>query len=434
MIESYRQLLSGLLAVARGLVAGERQPSLADSTTRLTTPFSNISEDNWAAAVQLWNEHGRTLIAGLERRPCPACGDERSRDLFESYDGYRYVECEACGCWYVPLRVEASVFEEFFSRCPEARAVAERSFEGREGGDYQDGSLERIGAYIDLLVPLLHGEGPARMLDVGCGLGDSLVAAAERGLVAAGTESSQDCIRIGRARGLEVLDSADPTPPGPFRLITFWESLEHMSDPYGMLVECRQRLEPEGILALTVPNVLSPAILLQRADCPVVHGGYDTPGHTNLFGPETLRLLLERSGYALLDLDGQYGASLTDLFAYGAGLHRGAHDLLAGRREARGLSEATVGLMRWTGPAFSILERIALLSPILVATACRKEAADAFRADIERLREERRGRILAEIESLTPKQQTPARLREAIERRRDRFFRIFRRNDSEAQD
>lgn len=431
MFESYHRLLEALLAVARDLVSSDGGEPAGDSATTLTTPFSNISEANWVAAVQLWNAHGRSLIAALEPRPCPACGGERHRDLFESYDGYRYVECEDCGCWYVPLRVEAALFEEFFTRCPEARAVAEKSFEGREADDYQDGSLERIGAYLDLLLPLLHGAGRARVLDVGCGLGHSLVAAAERGLVGFGTESSKDCIRIARERGLEVFDAADPLPAGPFRLITFWESLEHMSEPYEILAECRERLEPEGLVALTVPNVLSPAILLQRADCPVVHGGYDTPGHTNLFGPETLRRLLERSGYALLDLDGQYGASLTDLFAYGAGLHRGAHDLLLGRREARGLSEATIGLMRWTGPAFSLLERIAHLSPILVVIACRKEAADAFRADIERLRNARRERLLAEIDSLVPKPQTPARIREAIERRRDRFFRIFRRREPE---
>jgi len=401
-IHALKNLSSALLLLARDLLETSREREVPLSGPALATPFSNISEADWAEAVRLWNAQGRSLIPGLAQRDCPACGAAEGRSLFESYDGYPYVECDLCGCWYVPLRVEAGIFDAFFVRCPEARAVAERSYAARETPEYAEACLGRIGGYLDVLLPLATGEGPGRTLDVGCGLGHSLKAASDRGLIAMGTESSSDCIRIARANGLDVRDAAEPLPSGPFRLITFWESLEHMSDPYGVLVECRSRLEANGLVAFSVPNLLSPLVRLQRADCSVVHGGYDTPGHINLLGPESLRRLLDRSGYALLDLDGQYGLNFVELLAYAAGLHRGAHDLLVGRREVQGVPESTIEVMRWTGPALAIVERIALLSPILVGIACRKEAAERFRGGIGRLQKARKARLVAEIEGTIP--------------------------------
>ena len=276
---SLESLSVALLQVARDLMDGTLEEGTQRSAQVLETPFSNIAEADWAEAVALWNAHGRSLIDGLAPRDCPGCGATSKRPLFESYDGYQYVECEDCGCWYVPLCVEASIFEEFFARCPEARAVAERSFTARQTENYAEACLDRIGSYLEILSPLLGGEGPGRYLDVGCGLGHSLQAGAARGLVAVGTESSVDCLRIARENGLDVRDAAEPLPPGPFRLVTFWESLEHISDPRQALASCHPFLEPDGLVGFSVPNLLSPLLRLQRGDCSVVHGGYDTPGH-----------------------------------------------------------------------------------------------------------------------------------------------------------
>ena len=401
-LKALEPLSVALLQFARDLLDDAPEQEAVSSAPVLETPFSNIAEPDWVEAVALWNAHGRPLIDGLARRDCPACGEARKRRLFESYDGYGYDECEACGCWYVPLRVEASVFEEFFSRCSEARAVAERSFRARETAEYTAACLDRIGGYLDAMAPLLRGEGPGRNLDVGCGLGHSLQAASARGMFAVGTESSAECLQIAHANGLDVRDAAEPLPAGPFRLITFWESLEHISDPREILTSCHDLLEPGGLVGFSVPNLLSPLLRLQRGDCSVVHGGYDTPGHINLFGPESLRLLFDRSGYELLDLDGQYGMNAFELLAYASGRHHGAHDLLAGRREARGLSESVMDAIRWAGPALTFLERMALLSPILVGIACRKDSAEKFRVGIAELEERRRKRIRADIEASMP--------------------------------
>lgn len=400
MTRSQDYLPGALLLLARALL--ER-----DSTTEavrpseLATPFGNMLQADWVEAVRLWNAHGRAFIASLPPRDCPACGSGAHHFLFESYDGYRFVECEGCSCWFVPLRVEASLFDEFFERCPDARAVAERSFAGRVTSESAAASHERIGGNLDALGPLLRGEGPTSYLDMGCGVGHSLQAAKSRGMMAVGVESSLDCLRIGRELGLDLRSATQPLPPGPFRLVSFWESLEHMSDPAGALAACRPLLEPGGLVAFTVPNLLSPLLRLQRGDWTVVHGGYDTPGHTNFFGPAQLRTLFERSGFVLLDLDGQYGLDAIELVSYATGLHRGAKDLLAGGRARSGLGETTNAVLHSIGPALTLLERIGRLSPILFGVACPKEEAPRHEAAVRSMLAARRAALVAQIDAFS---------------------------------
>jgi SAM-dependent methyltransferase len=402
-LRSLDHLTSALLLLAQDALEADGSAGAGAPDVPLAAPFTNMEQADWAEAVRLWNAHGRSAIASLERRPCPACGGADSRPLFESYDGYPYVECNDCGCWHVPLRVEAALFDAFFARCPAARAVADRMFALRATPEYDSATVERMTANLDAVAPLLGGgDAPGRYLDIGCGVGHSLQVAAGRGMQAAGTESSADCLRIARAKGLEVRSAGEPLPAGPFRLVSLWESLEHIADPAALLEACRPLLEPRGLLAFTVPNQLSPLVRLQRGDCSIVHGGYDTPGHINLFGPGNLGRLLGRCGYELLDVDGLYGLNANELAAYAAGLNRGARDLLSGANPAVGLPGPASQALGHIGPAFAVIERMALLSPILYGIACRKESAPGFAEGVARLRRGRRERMLAQVKGMMP--------------------------------
>lgn len=415
-LRSLDYLPSALLMLARDLV--ERGGAAGQSPVALAAPFSNMAQEDWVAAVRLWNEHGRGGLSRLDPRDCPACGAGARRHLFESYDGYPYAECDACGCWYVPLRVEESLFVDFFARCAEARDLAARMIASRRSEEYATACHEKFGAHLDAIRPLWAGAGPAAYLDLGCGIGHSLKAGADRGLAATGVEASAECVRIGRELGHDLRDASQGLPPGPFRVVSFWESLEHMADPAGALAACRAVLEPGGVVAFTVPNLVSPLLRLQRGDCSIIHGGYDTPGHINLFGPEQVRRLLERSGYELLDLDGLYGMNLLELASHALGLNRGASDILAGGGGGRGLDEAASAVIGSIGPAVTLIERVALLSPELFGVACPSGEAARHGDAVRRMRAARRDALLAQIEAAAgPVAQADALRRELAETR-----------------
>lgn len=403
MNPNHNHLASALLRLANEAVS--RAPSAAVKSSRhgITTPFSTASQSDWAEAVRLWNENGSRLLADIGTRPCPACGQDDSRSLFQSYDGYTFVECIPCGCWYVPLKVNAELFERFFAENPKAGEVLQRTLEGRRTEASRQSSLERIGAYLDQLIPLLSGTENLRYLDMGCGLGQSLQAAHARGLQASGVESSRECIAIATQAGLQVFHVSDNNlQQQKFNLISFWESLEHMVEPAAVLQDCLRHMAPNSLLAFTVPNQNAPSVRAQRGDCSVVNGGYDTPGHINLFNPETIERLLDRSGYTLLALDGQYGLDLSELVSYFLGKQRGAYDLLQGRVIQSGLSEENMLLLRAIGPAYALLERITLTAPILFGFACRKGESEHFAQAIALYKNKRRDQLLEQIDRMSP--------------------------------
>ncbi len=399
---SHTKLASALLELIR---AHAEYDSMSAGMRHIdvSTPFSTTSQSDWVEGVRYWNERGRHLIADLPERYCPVCEHGDFRHLFQSYDGWPYVECLSCGCWYVPLKVEAELFEHFFELCPEAFDVLERVFRGRQSEASQQSNVERVLAYLDAVVPMLEGRGSLNYLDMGCGLGHSLQAAQAHGLRAVGVESSRECIAQAREKGLNVFHVSDASwQRQQFHLISFWESLEHMVDPVAVLTQSAKRLSKNGLLAFTVPNQNSPLVRTQREDCSFVHGGYDTPGHINLFDPATLNRLFDRSGYTLLALDGQYSLSLIELVSYLIGKQRGTHDLLLGQTINSELSAKVDETLRAIGPAFALLERVTLIAPIIFGFACRKEDSEHFAHMVSAFRSQRHEKLIAQIRELEP--------------------------------
>ena len=101
--------------------------------------------------------------------------------------------------------------------------------------------------------------GVGRVVDVGPGLGTFLRVARDRGWHAEGVEMSafaSDFIR--RTHQLEVftgdLTEFAQRPRQPFDLITFWDSIEHVAQPFEVLQAARRLLSPTGYLVIATDN------------------------------------------------------------------------------------------------------------------------------------------------------------------------------------
>ncbi|HEY8516450.1 MAG TPA: class I SAM-dependent methyltransferase [Candidatus Binatia bacterium] len=99
-----------------------------------------------------------------------------------------------------------------------------------------------------------HTPRPGRLLDVGCGEGDFMAFAAERGWQAAGTEVRDD-VPDAEAHGLAVRRSiAEARELGPFDAITSWHSFEHFVDPVAEFDRLIAALADGGTLAIITPD------------------------------------------------------------------------------------------------------------------------------------------------------------------------------------
>lgn len=122
-------------------------------------------------------------------------------------------------------------------------------------------AVRRADAHLDRLGPT-----PARVLDIGCGTGGMVIAAARRGSEAVGVDIALRWLVVAR-RGLQeagvdaLVVAADgallPFPSGRFDLVTCIETLEHTADQRGMVQACLSAAGPAGHASLVTANRFS---------------------------------------------------------------------------------------------------------------------------------------------------------------------------------
>jgi SAM-dependent methyltransferase len=107
--------------------------------------------------------------------------------------------------------------------------------------------------------PLAPRDG--ELLDIGCGTGNFLGAARDRGYGVTGLELDRNAARFARERldlqrvfPLTISEFAERHADGQFDVVTFFEVLEHQAAPTEFLQKLRTCVRPGGMIALSVPN------------------------------------------------------------------------------------------------------------------------------------------------------------------------------------
>ena len=361
-----------------------------NSYSTVSPAFTTIEIDDWEEARVLWSSVGLPLLADVPPRACPVCDSSMSHAVFQSYDGYYFKECERCGTWYVPLSVDWALFERFFTKCPPARAIAERATTGRmEQSDNPDNL--RFGNYfrsvLDLLTP---SRSKLRYLDIGCGVGHSLTAAKSAGMLPHGVEADPDAVALAKRNHEIVVSCVEDLPLGAYDVISMWETLEHLADPLLMLREAVTRLLPGGLVAVTVPNLDALAVRILREKCSYAYGGYNSPGHINFFNRRTIQKLFERAGLTLVEVSYEFSSNPLELFGYLGGL------IATDRPYALVKPPQLVAeILNAIWPAITLVEEFASTLPIMHCIACRPEDVSLFSKKSDERSSIRRQRLIA---------------------------------------
>lgn len=140
----------------------------------------------------------------------------------------------------------------------------------------------------------------ARILDVGCGDGFHLRLLKDfgkPGWALEGIDTDERAVRAAQAAGLTVhrgkVEELD-LPHGRYHLVLMVMTVEHLSDPVGVLRAVRKLLVPGGKVVIVTDNVGSPDFSVFGGR----HwGGYHFPRHTYLFNKATLGKLASVAGF-----------------------------------------------------------------------------------------------------------------------------------------
>jgi len=174
-------------------------------------------------------------------------------------------------------------------------------------------SSQRIMTVAQLIIYYLHSlpARPVRMLDIGCGDGESISQAmaivegsgirVKNQLAVFGWDISQRGIEKARQRGIQasvhdITNHSFSEQDGLFDVVVFSEVLEHIVDTGAAMRTIRDTLNPGGALVLTTPNLAAwyNRLLLPLGIQPfLTELSFETPRFGNRF---IYRLLGEKPG------------------------------------------------------------------------------------------------------------------------------------------
>lgn len=153
--------------------------------------------------------------------------------------------------------------------------------------------------------------GPLRILDVGCGNGAFVAACLRRGHDARGAEidrTKEPLIPPAvRARVDFIAAEELPIPPTPYDVITFWDSFEHLAEPFAVLERLRRCMAAQTVVFVRVNNVHDIFNLVTAAALRVAPGlgkrlleiCFNLPQHYWNFSVPAMKLLAAQAGWQI---------------------------------------------------------------------------------------------------------------------------------------
>jgi len=233
-----------------------------------------------------------------EVRACPSCGNLDSA-FQRTMAGHALNKCLQCGAVFCTAVLGPAETRATYARLYAAGGEFQRHRDevGRVRRALESGTLLTVGwARKEFFRRVPAVPGRDRLLDIGCGTGLFLVAAAQRGWDVQGVDVSEEAVALGgsvhgldvRARPVEEID----TEGLRFSAVTAWEVLEHLAEPRRFLASMPRLLRPGGVFAGSVPDYSRKRYRygedLGLSSVPPVHVSFWDPG--------SIRELLLRAG------------------------------------------------------------------------------------------------------------------------------------------
>ncbi len=252
----------------------------------------------------------------VEVPACQICGDANGTEMFRD-PPFRVMRCPKCSLVYVTPRHADDQLHKVYgldywnSDEPKTRGYASYALDEHL---YLKTFQRRLGLVAQHVPPT-----PLRVLDIGCAAGFFLRVMRENGHEVHGVELSpeiahyaisslgSDCIHVGTTA--DLAQSKPEYAPHSFDLVTLWDVVEHVPDPQELLRQAHSFLKPDGVLILETQNVHSSfARLLGRRWQHFKH-----EEHLYHFNPDTIRTLLQQSGFQVIRNTPAYGGKYVSM-------------------------------------------------------------------------------------------------------------------------
>lgn len=166
--------------------------------------------------------------------------------------------CTTCTAVLTPVKIVEAHDESYYASQYSLTATVRASTEYHRHFRFPE--------YIKLIADVQKiAPAPRRWLDVGCDHGFFLDEVRRYGYTAAGVEVAQQPRRYAQEIGLNVFERLDDVTD-TYDIVSLWHVLEHIPTPLEFLTKIHDRMSPDGVLRIRVPDAGSlPSRLLSSS-------------------------------------------------------------------------------------------------------------------------------------------------------------------------
>lgn len=249
---------------------------------------------------------------------CPICESQTSASIVADIvwaspipgpKSYLAVRCSRCSVMAAEPMPSSEVLDEYYSNYHQTQT---------HELEYRTTELPRLHDPIidELLKHIKNRSGPS-FFDYGFGAGAFLIRLAERGFPAIGADFGSQNVdqihRLSSSRGLairvyEIGDlGMEDVGRESIDCLTMFQVIEHLPNPLQALRRLRHLLKPYGIVYIEVPHQEGLFFHVKNLIRPVINrrnmwGPLSPPQHVLGFNRDSLRTLIDRAGFELIEL------------------------------------------------------------------------------------------------------------------------------------
>lgn len=259
----------------------------------------------------------------LEDQDCPNGCSRLDEPVLEGQDRihgvpgrFKVVQCRQCGLMRTNPRPTPQTIGAYYpDDYAPYKADRDAPLKQRK---WRHRAKERIRRFFGRDTRRLPDMPPGHLIEIGCASGNYLMEVKSKGWSTEGIEFSNSAADSARQRGLQVqtgsVESAAP-PRESADVVAAWMVLEHLHDPIFALGKIRGWLKPDGYFVGVVPDASAFDRKLFGTHWYALH----LPAHLYHFTPHSLKALLAKAGWELVQLRWQpNGMNLLNTLDYWA--------------------------------------------------------------------------------------------------------------------
>lgn len=249
----------------------------------------------------IFYKDGKIRLSNFVEVSCPACGMVNDAVKFEK-EGFHFKTCEYCNTLYISPRPNQKKLLDYYKHSKSinyfTREILEKTKKIRREKIFEP-RAERI---INILKNLDLKKNV--LVDVGGGNGLFLevMKAFNSGFKRyINIELSKEGTKLTEDKGIEVVNDLVENINFDFEvnLITAFELVEHLFEPLEFFKKINSILGNNGIFIFTIPNVEGFDLVILDKNSDNIVG----PNHLNYFNPSSIRLLCERGGFEIIQIE-----------------------------------------------------------------------------------------------------------------------------------